>query len=48
MIDLLKTAGPYCLFAFAGAFALASLNHDLRLLWAHFVKLTEELNDDDQ
>ena len=47
MIELLKTAGPYCLFAFAGAFALASLNHDLRLLWARWVELKEELNDDD-
>lgn len=34
-------------FFFAGAFALASLNHDLRAAWAAFKRLSKELNDDD-
>lgn len=34
-------------FVFAGTFALASLNHDLRLLWARFKAIREEMNDDD-
>lgn len=34
-------------FIFAGTFALASLNHDLRVMWARFKAIREELNDDD-
>lgn len=37
----------FAFFVFAGTFALASLNHDLRLLWARFKTIREELNDDD-
>lgn len=36
-----------CLFSFAGAFALASLNHDLRAAWRAYKQLKKELNDDD-
>jgi hypothetical protein len=34
-------------FVFAGTFALASLNHDLRRLWARLNTPREEPNDDD-
>lgn len=37
----------FAFFIFAGTFALASLNNDLRLLWARFKAIREELNDDD-
>lgn len=37
----------FAFFIFAGAFALASLNHDLRAGWAAFKRLTKELTDDD-
>jgi hypothetical protein len=43
----LAHAAAMFLFFFAGAFALASLNHDLRAGWAAFKRLTKELNDDD-
>lgn len=37
----------FAFFVFAGTFALASLNHDLRQLWAHFQSLREDQSDDD-
>ncbi len=43
----LAHAAATFLFIFAGAFALASLNHDLRQLWARYQQLKKEMNDDD-
>lgn len=40
-------AAIFAFFIFAGAFALASLNHDLRALWARCKQLQKELTDDD-
>ncbi len=40
-------AAIFAFFVFAGTFALASLNHDLRQLWARYKAIREELNDDD-
>ncbi len=40
-------AAIFAFFIFAGAFALASLNHDLRVAWARWKQLRKELNDDD-
>lgn len=43
----LAHAAAMFVFFFAGAFALASLNHDLRAGWARWKQLQKELNDDD-
>lgn len=46
MTDFLIRVGPPCLFAFAGAFALASLWHDGRRLLAYLKEASDAVDQD--